>query len=276
LAEALLNAGHEVTVWNRTASKAEPLVVKGASVAASAAEALSAAEVTIVCVSDHAATMEILGTIAVQDSVDKRLLVQLSTMSADDSRELARWARARGLAYLEGSIFGLPTDITSGTAMIVYSGPRQVFDASEALLRSLGDANFLSDEVGAAVSFDKVFYAWVYGSWMAFIQGAAMAHAKGFSVDAYTRVVLSRCSAAPERYSFFGRLIANRAHDDVQCQLDVHSAAFAETLAMCRESGVDDALPAAVMHNFERAIAAGHGGKEISAVFETLIEGAGP
>ena len=275
LAEALLKAGHEVTVWNRAAAKAEPLANKGARAAASAAEAIAASDVTIICVTNHAATMEILDTVSAGDSADKRLLVQLSTMSADDSRELARWASSRGSAYLEGSIFGLPTDITGGSAMIIYSGPRQVFDASEALLRALGDPNFLSGEVGAAVSFDKVYYAWGYGSWHAFIQGAAMAHAKGFSVEAYTETVLARLSGLAGKLKLFGDMIAARNHDDVQCRLDVHAAAFADTLAMCRETGIDDALPAAVMHNFDRAIAAGHGDLEISAIFETLIEGAG-
>ena len=275
LAEALLNAGHEVTVWNRTAAKAEPLTAKGARAAASAAEALAASETTIISVSDHAATMKILATVAPGDAGKGQSLVQLSSMTADESRETARWAAAQGIGYLEGSVFGLPASALAGTAMILLSGPRDVFDANEQVMRAFGEAQHLSPETGAAVSFDRVYYAWVYGSWMAFIQGAAMAHAKGISVDAYTRVVLARCSAAPERYSFFGRLIANRAHDDVQCRLDVHAASFAETLAMCRETGVDDALPAAVMHNFERAIAAGHGDQELSAIFETLIDGKG-
>ena len=90
LAEALLKAGHKVTVWNRTASKSDPLTGKGAHAASSAAEAVSAADVTIVCVSDHTATLEILGTIIAGGSAAGRLLVQLSTMSADDSREIAR------------------------------------------------------------------------------------------------------------------------------------------------------------------------------------------
>ena len=53
--------------------------------------------------------------------------------------------------------------------------------------------------------------------------------------------------------------------------MEVHAAARAETLAMCRDLGVDDALPAAMMHNFERAKAAGHAQQEISAIFEVLI-----
>jgi 3-hydroxyisobutyrate dehydrogenase-like beta-hydroxyacid dehydrogenase len=263
-----------VTVWNRTARKIEALTQKGVHAAGSAAEVIAASSVTIICVSDHAATMEILGTVTAGDSAEGRLLVQLSTMSADDSRELVRWAESRGSAYLEGSIFGLPTDITGGSAMVIYSGPRPVFDANEALLRALGDANFLSGEVGAAVSFDKVYYVWGYGSWHAFIQGAAMAQAKGFSVEVYTETVLARLSGLAGKLKLFGDMIAARNHNDVQCRLDVHAAAFADTLVMCRETGIDDALPAAVMHNFERAIMAGRGDQEISAIFETLIEDA--
>ena len=67
LAEALLNAGHEVTVWNRTAAKAEPLTAKGARAAASAAEALAASGVTIVCLTNHAATMEALNGVTAPD-----------------------------------------------------------------------------------------------------------------------------------------------------------------------------------------------------------------
>ena len=275
LAEALLSAGHEVTVWNRTAAKATLLTEKGARVAASPAEAIAASETTIISVSDHAATMEILGTVERGAAGTGKSLIQLSSMTADESRETAAWAAAQGIGYLEGSVFGLPASVLSGTAMILLSGPRDVFDANEPVLRTFGEAPHLSPETGAAVSFDRVYYAWVYGSWLAFIQGAAMAHAKGFSVDAYTRLVLARLPFSPERLSFFGRLIAARAHDEAQCRLDVHAAAFAETLAMCRETGVGDALPAALMQIFERTIAAGHGDKEITAIFETLIDGVG-
>jgi len=159
--------------------------------------------------------------------------------------------------------------------MIIYSGPREVFDASEALLRALGDANFISGEVGAAVSFDKVYYAFVYGMFHAFIQGAAMAHAKGFSIEAYTATVLARLPVQPGGIKVIGDMIAARNHNGTEARIDVWAAAFADTLAMCRETGVDDTLPAAIMHNFERAIAAGHGDQELSAIFETLIDGKG-
>jgi hypothetical protein len=57
----------------------------------------------------------------------------------------------------------------------------------------------------------------------------------------------------------------------VDCRLDVHATAFAGTLTPCHEIGVDSSLPSVMMHNFDRAIEEGHGGQQITALFEALI-----
>jgi 3-hydroxyisobutyrate dehydrogenase-like beta-hydroxyacid dehydrogenase len=133
----------------------------------------------------------------------------------------------------------------------------------------------VSEEVGAALTFDKVYYAFAYGMMHAFMQDAALAHAKGFSIEAYSGTVAARLPTFVWKLKLFGEMIAKRNHDDVACRLDVHAAAFAKSLTMCRDLGVEDALPAAMMRNFERAIAAGRGHQEISALFEVLIHDEG-
>ncbi len=272
LAEALMSAGWRVTGWNRTAGKSQALRQKGVSTAGSVAEAASAADVTIVCVSDHAATEEIIFNDAVGTALNDKLLVQLSTISADQSRETAAWAEAHGVTYLESSILGLPSDVTEGSAIVVYAGPQEAFDEHKEMLFALGgNPKHVSEDIGAAVTFDKIIYACGYGAMQSFIQGAAIAHAKGFPIEAYTDTVVARMPAYAGNMKMYGAKIAARNHDDVACRLDVHAAAFAKSLAMCRDLGVDDRLPATMMHTFERAIAAGHGDKELSALFEVLI-----
>ena len=135
LAEALLNAGHQVTVWNRTPAKAEPMSAKSAHVASSVSDAILASDVILVCVTGHAATMELLTGIA--NPAEGKTLVQLSTMSPDESRDLARWAESKGIGYLDGSILGLPSSVVRGEATLIYSGPKDLFDANEALFAAL-------------------------------------------------------------------------------------------------------------------------------------------
>ena len=273
LAETLLATGHRVTVWNRTASKCEALAEAGADLASSVSEAAGAAEVIVVCVTNHAVAMELVGTIPEDTLEPGKCLVQFSTMTPDESAELTRMTAHYRLACLEGSILGTPNNVTGGTATIIASGPREAFDACEGVLRSFGEPKYLGSEAGAACTFDKVWFAYVYGLHAAFFQGAALAHAKGFALDAFFDTVKARTPALVEQCMAFGERIAARDHPATMGSLDVWAEPFNETLAMCRAHGVHDGLPSAIMDNFRRASAAGRGDQGLSAIFEALIDG---
>jgi len=275
LAEALLDAGQVVTVWNRTPAKTEPLTAKGARSAGSVADALDASDVAIICVLDHAATMAILGAIQDRAPASGKCLVVLTTMSPDQSAEVARWAAERGCTYVEGSILGVPDLVTAGTATIVAAGSGKAFAAAEPVLRAFGGGKHLSEEIGAAVSFDRIFYAYGYGVMFAFLQGAAMAHAKGYSVPTFAEIVAARLPALDTHFSLMSAAIAARDHSVTQCRADVWAEGYARSLALCRELGVDDTLPSAIWQLFERNNAAGRAGEELSSIFETLIDNVG-
>jgi len=273
LAESLLKAGNRVTVWNRSPAKAEALDAEGAEVAGSAGDAIAASDLTIACVKDHAATLELLSGIP---AVGGKTLIQLSTMSPDDSRELAAWAREREMAYLDGSILGVPTTVRDGKAALVYSGPADVFAAHRDVLRALGAPLHLSPEIGAAPVFDRVWYAYSFAVHLAFLQGAAMAHGLGFSLDVYFDTVRTRTPVILGQLMVRGEKISARDYATDDARLDAWADGFEATLALCRETGIDDALPAAVLGRLRRASAAGHGDSDLAAVFETLIGSAAP
>ena len=89
LARALLQAGYRTTVWNRTKQKTEPLAALGATVAASALEAVNAAEIIIVSVSDYQATAAVLHEDA--SAIRGKLFVQLTSGTPHGAREAAEW-----------------------------------------------------------------------------------------------------------------------------------------------------------------------------------------
>jgi 3-hydroxyisobutyrate dehydrogenase-like beta-hydroxyacid dehydrogenase len=271
LAEALLSAGFPVIVWNRTPTKSVPLVERGAKAAKSTAEAARASDLAIICVTDHTATLSVIQNDTFAEALEGKALAQLGVITAEESCQIANWAKAQNIDYLESSIMGLPDEVRNSMATLVCSGPKRIFDDNKDVLTVFGNAVHVSEAVGAAYEFDKTYYPFGYAMMQGFIQGAALAHASGFSIEAYTRVMTTRLSVFPERLERLGTVIADRNHDGDQAGLYVWADTFAKSLSLCRTLGVDDTLPTALMRNFEKAIESGYREKEISALFEVLL-----
>ena len=271
LAEALLSADVAVTVWNRTPGKSRPLADRGATVADSAADAAASADVTMVCVTDHDAFAEIMQNDAVANALENKALIQLGVVTAEQARQTGNWASARNISYLEGSILGLPDNVTSASALLICSGPKSLFDTHQDLLSIFGSAQLVSESIGGAYDFDKIYYSFAYAVLLGFIQGAALAHAGGYSIDAYTGIVLKRLPVVMENLGRLGDRIGRRDHDGDQAAVEVWADAYAKSRDLCRFLDVDDTLPAALMANFDKAMTAGYVDREISSVFEVLI-----
>lgn len=124
LAETLLGAGHPVTVWNRSSGKAEPLVERGAVRAGSAAEAIAASRLVLVCLLDYRSVHEVLDAGAVSGKV----LVNVTNGTPAQARELAGWAAEHDADYLDGGIMAVPPMIGGPGAFLLYSGSRAAFD----------------------------------------------------------------------------------------------------------------------------------------------------
>jgi len=269
LAERLLVAGHRVTVWNRTPEKTAALAAKGADVAGTVTDALAASELVIICVTDHTVTHEMLHGASPPGGA--RTLVQLSSTTPEESRELADRAGRLGMGYLDGSILGLPTTVLEGAATIIYSGPAELFDANRNVLRAMGAPLHLSPEIGGAPVFDRVWYAYAYGVLLSFLQGAAMVDRLGFSLEVYNDVVKARTPVMLNQMMARGEKIRARDYKTADASIETWAKGFEGTMALCREKGIGNRLPAAVMANLRGAADAGHGGDDIAAVFETLV-----
>ena len=84
-----------------------------------------------------------------------------------------------------------------------------------------GSAQLVSETIGSAYNFDKVYYSFAYAVLQGFIQGAALAHASDFSIDAYTGIVLKRLPVVMENLRRIGDRIADRNHDGDQASIEV-------------------------------------------------------
>src|SRR5215467_15180011 len=109
LATALHNKGFSTTVWNRTSSKTVALARLGLRVAESLQEAARASDVIIVNVSDYGTTQQLLQGPDVASALAGKTLVQLTSGTPQEARQMESWARQHQISYLDGAIMSYPS-----------------------------------------------------------------------------------------------------------------------------------------------------------------------
>jgi 3-hydroxyisobutyrate dehydrogenase len=141
MAERLAKAGANLTVWNRTRSKAEPLAGKGARVAQQLTQ-LAGCDIVYVMVSTYDDVREVLlgagGLLS--GSAAPRMVVECSTISLEGSAELRAELAARGVQMLAAPVSGNAKVIKAGRLSFVCSGPRAAFDAALPSLKMIAPA----------------------------------------------------------------------------------------------------------------------------------------
>jgi 3-hydroxyisobutyrate dehydrogenase len=139
LIERLLDAGHDVSVYNRTRSKAEPLAERGAKLVDTAAQLADRDVVFImVAASDDLEDVTVGEDGLLTATTAPQIVVDCSTVSAGVSEKIRGLAADRGTTFLAAPVSGNPKVVRSGKLTLAVSGPREAFDLSEQLLRALG------------------------------------------------------------------------------------------------------------------------------------------
>ncbi len=152
MAQNLVADGHEVAVWNRTASKADPVVASGAKKAASPAEAAKGAEFIFTMISDSAALIDvILGEQGVAGVLaGGQIVIDMSTVSIESSAECNKAIEAKGCKFLRAPVSGSTVLAAAGGLTVLCSGPKDAYDKTMPLFEKLSKTQFyLGDGDGA-------------------------------------------------------------------------------------------------------------------------------
>ena len=151
MASNLVKAEFPVTVWNRTASKAESLVKQGAKLAANPRAAALQADVLITIVSDPAALEEVLwgANGAIEGLRRGSLYIDSSTVSPDLARRVAKVCVDRGVEFLDAPVTGGNWGAEKGELLYMIGGDAKVFDRAKPVLDVLGKKFFLLGPNGA-------------------------------------------------------------------------------------------------------------------------------
>ena len=144
MAKKIVQAGYSLTVYNRSAGKADELKSEGAFVANDIKSVAENSDFIISMISDDAA----LNTVAMgpdgvlQNAKPGSTFIDMSTVSPVASAAIAETAAAARISYLRAPVNGTVMQAEASTLVILISGPKESFDACEEIFRKMGDKIF--------------------------------------------------------------------------------------------------------------------------------------
>jgi 3-hydroxyisobutyrate dehydrogenase-like beta-hydroxyacid dehydrogenase len=267
LATTLLDAGHAVTVWNRTPARAADLSARGAEAASAIGAAVTADQLIVACLFDHASVHETLDPVVAE--MRGRTLVNLTTTTPNEARELAAWAAEHGIDYLDGAIMATPHMIGAPEASILYSGPRETFDAVRPVVDRWATSTYDGEDPGLASLFDLALLSGMYTMFAGFLHGAAMAGSAGMSATDFAARATPFLSAMTFGFAQDARVIDGGDYT-VAGQQSLDFSDLGHIVRASEEQGVEPTPIAAVQELISKQIAQGHGAEGFARIYESL------
>ncbi len=271
LSSALLDANYDTTVWNRTESKAHALRGRGASWAASPADAVAASDLTLINVVDHDAVDALLE--AAGGAVAGRVVVGLSSDTPDRARHTAKLVHDLGGHYLDGAIMTPTATIGTPSASILFAGPRALFDAHREVFTALGEATWVGDDYGRAAAFDMSLLDVFWTSVSGFLHALMVARTNGISPGELLPHARGIVEILPPIFAEFAERIENDRHDDSSAPVSSVAASVRHLIAASRDAGVDAGVLELFRRYVDTTVANGHGSDEASRIAAAMRTG---
>ncbi|MDQ8706192.1 NAD(P)-binding domain-containing protein [Streptomyces sp. LHD-70] len=268
IAKTFVDRGYRTTVWNRTASKSAPLVEAGATAAATAAEAVAASPLVVVCLLDSTAVDEVLAS--VEAAVEGKVLVNVTSGSAGQARVNERWASERGAEYIDGKIMGDPPYVGTDHIMFPFSGSRSAFEAHEPTLKELGGIAYHGEDAGLAAVEFMGQVAVAYELLIGYLHVLKLVQAEGVDVVEFAERIAGSVAMYPSLLTSMGKAVKSGEFPPDLGSLDVQAALMDDMIEHRESLGVEAVRMREVKELMDRRIAQGHGDQGFSGLFALL------
>lgn len=265
MARSLLREGIEVTAWNRTAERSEPLADDGAFVALDPTAAVADADVVVAMLFDAASTLDVMATV-LPAMKEGAVFVQCATVGLDGAARTASLAEEHGVAFLDCPVLGTKAPAEQGKLVMLASGDPALRDRVQPAFDAMGSKTiWVGTELGLGSKLKLVCNAWI-GALAAAI-GQSFALAKGLGLDQQLMLDAFDGSAAGSPYlQAKGTAIIESSYapqfsvDGVRKDTGLIRDAIAS-------SGLSTVLVDGVLAAFDAASEAGHGDEDMAAVY---------
>jgi 3-hydroxyisobutyrate dehydrogenase-like beta-hydroxyacid dehydrogenase len=271
----LLADGHDVTVWNRTREKAEPLLAEGAHWADSPREVAAARGLVFTMVTNTEAVRAVAeGEDGILAGLSPdAIYVDMSTASPANTRALAERVAAAGAAMLDSPVSGTSVTVDQGKASLMVGGDTEAFERARPVLQSIGPKVIHVGPNGSAVTMKIAVNLSLAVQMLAFSEGVLLAEKSGISREKAVEVMLASVIASP-MVTYRGPLVLG--HPD-EVWFDCHMMQKDLNLALELGRQLEVPLPTTAVTNelLTAANGMGVGGRDFAVLFDVLAAMAG-
>ncbi|MEC0373674.1 NAD(P)-dependent oxidoreductase [Paenibacillus chibensis] len=266
MASILLKQGHEVTVYNRTASKCEPLVAEGAASAATPREAAAGRDAVITMVSNDDSIREVFyGENGILQSLESGMtVIDSSTISPALVKELAASVHEKGGHFLDAPVTGSKPAAEDGTLVFMVGGEASVLENAAELFDAMGKKVIHMGPNGSG-SVAKLAHNTMVGiNNLALAEGFAIATKSGIPADSFLELV-QLGSAGSKAAELKGRKIIEADFSN-QFSLALMLKDLKLAASMTDSAGIPTPLLNLTKNLFQAGQTQGYGEEDLSAV----------
>ena len=277
MARNLIKAGHKVTVYNRTRSRADELKSDGATVAETAGQAAAGAEAVFTMLADDHALEEVtFGAGKLLESLPEGSIhLSASTISVQLSRRLAAAHREKRQHYVAAPVFGRPAAAAAAKLFVVAAGPQSQIERCQPLFDAIGQKTFVAGDDPPMANVVKLAGNFLITT---IIEGLAesFALARKSKVDPGQMLEILTGSLFPAPiYKNYGAMVAHEKFEPVGFKLRLGAKDNRLVLSAAEEAGVPMPIASLVRDQFLAAMAQGMSEDDWAAVARVVYRNAG-
>jgi len=271
MALRLLGRSYDVTVYNRTAERARPLVDAGAKLARTAREACASAEAVIAMTADDVSSRAMWlgndGALAAE-LAPKALAIECSTLSHGWAVELGSRVAQRGLRYVDSPVTGLPDAAAAGELTLLVGATPADFDAARPLLDALATRVLHFGPVGTGTAYKLAINLIGAVQIASAAEGLALAERAGLDPKLVVAAIATSQAASPQVVRNTQRMIEGEFSRNIVFTPVLRLKDIDYALRLAESLGVATPIGAAAREAFAQLVALGAGADHEARVIE--------
>jgi 3-hydroxyisobutyrate dehydrogenase len=271
MATRLVATGHALTVYNRTAAKADPLVRAGARLARTPREACDGAEAIISMTADDGASRAVwLGAdgILAGNPAAGAFAVECSTLSHDWVLELSAAASKRGLRYIDAPVTGLPEAGAAGALTLLVGAGAEDLQACRPLLDTLSQRVIHFGPIGTGTAYKLIVNLLGAIQIASAAESMAIAERAGLDLAVVADAIAAGQAASPQVVRNTRRIVDGNHDREIVFTPALRLKDVRYALELARKLGIGSPFGEIAGNAFQQLVDLGHGGANESRIIE--------